>query len=631
MQSLFQGQPFQPESQITRSPDGPRPCVEPHILLEITPWHQVFFTNLCDCFLFFRRQPKLELTSSPGEFWPDVFVNRRLPVRPFWESGLCHIFVVLAMLGISQSVLFRTQPITLKDPFEHSTITYYRVSEYLPPIKAADEPTPAKLSKKGEPVYAKQKIVSRRPNSESRTQTIVSPPQVRLPVDIRVPNMVAWNPAPAVPHAMALHSGLNVPTPEVVPPRPTISRTLVSIPNQNASVVPPAPNPGTAKLHTPLDVIARTVVPPSPVTDGLSVNTPNLPLASAVEPPVTPPRSPLSAGDLNIGSVAVVPPAPALPVPEQRARGSLVHGAPASSGLANAMSSVNATVVPPPPSGAALAGGSGGGANGSDRFIALSINPTVVSGPIPAPPGNRSGTFAAGPEGKPGASGTPEVKGGGSKTGLGGSGASNQGERGANGPAGVYVERGPTTPPHDSIVVSGELKPSDRTSANTTNLASLSRPKLADIARETRNSPRPESPSSALEREVFGSKKFYSMILNMPNLTSHGGSWIIRFAELKVDPQGGNITTPVATRKVDPAYPSELMRERVEGTVILYAIIRANGNVEDVRVLRGVDGRLDENACSALKKWRFRPGSKNGAAVDVEAIVQIPFVSRTRF
>jgi protein TonB len=118
------------------------------------------------------------------------------------------------------------------------------------------------------------------------------------------------------------------------------------------------------------------------------------------------------------------------------------------------------------------------------------------------------------------------------------------------------------------------------------------------------------------------------MTLNMPNLTSQGGSWIVRFAELNVSAEKGDLTAPVAVQKVDPAYSSELMRDRVEGTVVLYAIIHSDGTVGEVRVLRSVDERLDSTARAALMKWRFRPGTKNGKVVDLEAVVQIPFVAR---
>lgn len=134
------------------------------------------------------------------------------------------------------------------------------------------------------------------------------------------------------------------------------------------------------------------------------------------------------------------------------------------------------------------------------------------------------------------------------------------------------------------------------------------------------------------ERAVFGSRRFYSVNLNMPNLNSAGGSWIIRFAELKQDQinrdpnaQADDLSQPMATRKVDPAYPTQLMRENVHGTVILYAVIHADGTVGNVRVLRGVDDRLDRYASQAVQQWKFDPATKNGTPVDVEATFQIPF------
>ena len=136
------------------------------------------------------------------------------------------------------------------------------------------------------------------------------------------------------------------------------------------------------------------------------------------------------------------------------------------------------------------------------------------------------------------------------------------------------------------------------------------------------------SDTGKIENQVFGPKRYYSMAINMPNLTSAGGSWIIRFAQLKDDPDPGELTAPSATSKVDPAYPAEMMRRGVEGRVTLYAVIHSDGSVGEVRVLRGFDDLLDENARAALLRWRFRPATKNGQAVDLEAVVEIPFMAR---
>lgn len=160
---------------------------------------------------------------------------------------------------------------------------------------------------------------------------------------------------------------------------------------------------------------------------------------------------------------------------------------------------------------------------------------------------------------------------------------------------------------------------------------------IASVHAPRATTAKPMQPDSAAkltepERAVFGGKRFYSVTLNMPNLNSAGGSWIIRFAELKNDPlthdssdPPADLSQPMATRKVDPAYPIQLMRENVHGTVILYAVIHADGSVGDVRVLRGVDERLDRFASEAVAQWKFDPATRNGTPVDVEATFQIPF------
>ncbi len=123
------------------------------------------------------------------------------------------------------------------------------------------------------------------------------------------------------------------------------------------------------------------------------------------------------------------------------------------------------------------------------------------------------------------------------------------------------------------------------------------------------------------EEKVFAGKKSYSMVLNMPNLNSSGGSWVIHFAQLdETDHDKSDISAPVATVKVDPAYPAALRRELIEGTVVLYAVIRKDGTVSDVRVLRSVQNQLDESARTALLQWHFNPGTKRGSAVDLEAV-----------
>jgi TonB family protein len=67
------------------------------------------------------------------------------------------------------------------------------------------------------------------------------------------------------------------------------------------------------------------------------------------------------------------------------------------------------------------------------------------------------------------------------------------------------------------------------------------------------------------------------------------------------------------------------MSERVEGEVVLYAVIRSDGTVDSIQLVHGIDEQLDENAMQALSQWKFQPASKQGSAVELEAIVHIPF------
>jgi TonB family protein len=154
--------------------------------------------------------------------------------------------------------------------------------------------------------------------------------------------------------------------------------------------------------------------------------------------------------------------------------------------------------------------------------------------------------------------------------------------------------------------------------------ASITPPKSSVTSRAPVSEVAPEN-ATELERKVFNGRKFYSMTLNLPNLNSAGGSWVIRFAEINAGKDKGDLSGPVATQTVDPAYPLELMRRNVQGTVTLYAVIHSDGTVGDVRVLNGVNDRLDEYAKTALLHWHFLPATKNGSAVALEAVVRIPF------
>ena len=75
---------------------------------------------------------------------------------------------------------------------------------------------------------------------------------------------------------------------------------------------------------------------------------------------------------------------------------------------------------------------------------------------------------------------------------------------------------------------------------------------------------------------------------------------------------------------VDPKYFPAAMADRVEGKVRLVAVIRKDGRVDSVSLLRHLDDRLDRSAADAMEKWQFDPALRDGQPVDVDAVDRDP-------
>jgi periplasmic protein TonB len=75
---------------------------------------------------------------------------------------------------------------------------------------------------------------------------------------------------------------------------------------------------------------------------------------------------------------------------------------------------------------------------------------------------------------------------------------------------------------------------------------------------------------------------------------------------------------------VAPKYPPDAGRERIEGTVVLMAVIGKDGTVRDVRVESGLPV-LAQAAIEAVKQWRYRPYLLNGEPVEIDSQITINF------
>lgn len=92
-------------------------------------------------------------------------------------------------------------------------------------------------------------------------------------------------------------------------------------------------------------------------------------------------------------------------------------------------------------------------------------------------------------------------------------------------------------------------------------------------------------------------------------------------------PVGGRIKEPAKVRHVPPVYPVIAQQARVEGVVIIEAIIGVDGRVRQARVLRSKP-LLDEAALEAVRQWIFTPTLLNGVPVPVIMTVTVNFTLR---
>jgi protein TonB len=88
---------------------------------------------------------------------------------------------------------------------------------------------------------------------------------------------------------------------------------------------------------------------------------------------------------------------------------------------------------------------------------------------------------------------------------------------------------------------------------------------------------------------------------------------------------GEGIKNPVLVKDVKPNYSPSAMRRKVQGTVELYAIVLKDGTVGEVTIKRSLDEELDQAAIKAVKQWEFKPGTKDGDAVNVRVTVDLTF------
>jgi protein TonB len=87
-------------------------------------------------------------------------------------------------------------------------------------------------------------------------------------------------------------------------------------------------------------------------------------------------------------------------------------------------------------------------------------------------------------------------------------------------------------------------------------------------------------------------------------------------------------TAQIVERPVQPNYPMLAKQMKVQGSVVLQALIGQEGSIQDLRVLSG-PAILSKAAMDAVRQWRFRPYLQSGQPIETEARVTVNFTIST--
>jgi protein TonB len=88
---------------------------------------------------------------------------------------------------------------------------------------------------------------------------------------------------------------------------------------------------------------------------------------------------------------------------------------------------------------------------------------------------------------------------------------------------------------------------------------------------------------------------------------------------------GGNVQEAMVIARPNPIYPPLARQARIQGNVVLHAIIDKDGKVSELQVISG-HPLLVQSALEAVKNWRYRPTQLNGEAVEVDTTITVSFV-----
>jgi periplasmic protein TonB len=91
---------------------------------------------------------------------------------------------------------------------------------------------------------------------------------------------------------------------------------------------------------------------------------------------------------------------------------------------------------------------------------------------------------------------------------------------------------------------------------------------------------------------------------------------------------GSGIEPPKLLKEFKPVYTEDARLRHLEGEVVMEIVVRRDGSVGDLRIIRGLGGGLNERAMEAVRQWRFSPARRQASPVDVIVEVSVDFKLR---
>jgi hypothetical protein len=397
----------------------------------------------------------------------------------------------------------------------------------------------------------------------------------------------------ASPHPKSDKQLIWKPLPKIELPRDLQLPNLIA----RANTAPPPPPP--AEVKKPPEP-RKAFVPPSPRQEART--SPTLTDAPVPEAQSRASRSPDALAALKLKKTFILPPPEAQPARSSGAVTMLDAPAPSlsSAGSGSARSILPAGLgtpapaagIAPPPNAPVGAAASAGNAN-ADIAIAGLHAAGELKGPLPD--GSRSGRFSKAPElGEP---------------------ASGEG-----------AGSGALTVP-DLAIRADRTIPVPRPPNNANRRAILYAESVRSVPADTLSVPlRPSSrtvPSSIDAR--FEGRSVYTMVVPIENLPDYGGDWILWFAEREQKPgDAPSMRAPVPFRKLEPV-SAMLAGNRVERRLQIAAVIKQDGRVDRISLLRRAAPAVEQAVIQDLESWEFKPATRGGMPVDVDVVIEIPF------